>query len=141
MATKRPARASPELREAPLSPRYHPELHHPMGHCLRAQSSAQEWVGNHFPRPNTIQTFSQAQRRFDTAEIDVLIHDRPILQYIVANRLMENVKLAPLELDPQHYGFAFPEGSALREPVSRALLTILDDEVWEATLHKHVGGY
>lgn len=34
MATKRPARASPELREAPLSPRYHPELHHPMGHCL-----------------------------------------------------------------------------------------------------------
>ena len=33
MATKRPARASPELREAPLSPRYHPELHHPMGHC------------------------------------------------------------------------------------------------------------
>ena len=35
MATKRPARASPELREAPLSPRYHPELHHPMGHCFR----------------------------------------------------------------------------------------------------------
>ena len=35
MATKRPARASPELREAPLSPRYHPELHHPMGHCLK----------------------------------------------------------------------------------------------------------
>ena len=34
MATKRPARASPELREAPLSPRYHPELHHPMGHCF-----------------------------------------------------------------------------------------------------------
>lgn len=109
--------------------------------AVRAQSSAQEWVGNHFPRPNTIQTFSQAQRRFDMAEIDALIHDRPILQYIVANRLMENVKLAPLELDPQHYGFAFPEGSALREPVSRALLTILDDDVWEATLHKHVGGY
>ena len=36
MATKRPARASPELREAPLSPRYHPELHHPMGHCSGA---------------------------------------------------------------------------------------------------------
>ena len=38
MATKRPARASPELREAPLSPRYHPELHHPMGHCSGTQS-------------------------------------------------------------------------------------------------------
>jgi hypothetical protein len=33
MATKPPARASPELRRAPLSPRYHSELHHPVGHC------------------------------------------------------------------------------------------------------------
>ena len=35
MATKRAARASPELRGAPLSPRYHPELHHPVGHCWK----------------------------------------------------------------------------------------------------------
>ena len=64
MATKRPARASPELREAPLSPRYHPELHHQMGHCymfarrLRKhgitvtgfdslKGLSEDWLGNH----------------------------------------------------------------------------------------------
>jgi transposase len=42
MATKRPARASPELREAPLSPRYHPELHHQMGHCSVFKASGED---------------------------------------------------------------------------------------------------
>jgi hypothetical protein len=32
-AKQPPARASPELRGAPLSPRYQRKLHHVMGHC------------------------------------------------------------------------------------------------------------
>ena len=40
MAAKRPARASLELREAPLSPRYRRKLHHATGHCSRGLSAS-----------------------------------------------------------------------------------------------------
>ena len=79
------------------------------------------------------------QRKFDEGVVDVFIHDKEILQYLVTTKALVDVKLAPLSLVPQDYAIAFPEGSALREPVNRSLLSILDEEVWQTYLNQYLG--
>ena len=53
--------------------------------------------------------------------------------------MLQNVKVAPYMVSPQHYGIAFPEGSPLREPVNRVLLSIIENDVWENVLEDFLG--
>ena len=43
--------------------------------------------------------------------------DRPALQYFLQKQGHSDFKLAPFALAAQTYGFAFPDGSALRVPL------------------------
>ena len=47
--------------------------------------------------------------------------------------------MLPQTFDRQDYGFALPQGSALREPINRALLAIIAEPEWNQTLTRYLG--
>jgi len=106
---------------------------------VKSQSVAADWAQGQRIFVEPMQTFPQVQRKFDEGTVDVFIHDREILQYLVTSGTLENVKLAPLTMEPQDYAIAFPQNSVLREAVNVSLLGILDDPVWQTYLEKYLG--
>ena len=107
--------------------------------AVKNLSVAAEWANQQDEFVEELQTFPQLQRKFDEGTVEVFIHDREILQYLVTTKALVDVKLAPLSLQPQDYAIAFPENSALLEPVNRALLTILKEDIWKAHLDRYLG--
>lgn len=107
--------------------------------AVKVQSVAQTWAdeNNVFVRP--MQTFPQVQRKFNEGEIDVFIHDKQILQYLVNEKSLVDVKLGPLSLLPQDYAIALPEQSPLMEGINRSILKILESTIWSAYLREYLG--
>lgn len=106
---------------------------------VMSPSAADKWTSDEKIFTNKVEAFSQVQSRFNSAKVDVFIHDRPTLRYIVENNMLQNVKVAPYKVAPQHYGIAFPEGSPLREPINRTLLRIVENDVWDNVLEDYLG--
>lgn len=70
--------------------------------------------------------------------IDAFVHDQPVLQAIGLRDYPGLVRVLAGTFDPQRYGFAFPQGSALRKLVNVAMLRRLEDR--EYRLHL-IGAY
>ena len=109
------------------------------GSPLPAIEISPRLVGRQELKSKPVKTYGQVQTRFDRAEIELFMHDRPQLQYIVANDLMQNVKIEPYSVAPQYYAIIFPQGSALREPVDQALLQVIESDSWKLVLDKYLG--
>ena len=74
-------------------------------------------------------------------EVDALVYEAPILQYLAATRpSATGVRVLDGTFDNHGYGFALREGSTLREPVNRALLEVITTEDWRALLGTYLGG-
>jgi len=75
-------------------------------------------------------------------EVDAVVHDAPILRYLVKEREGEAVR--PLEVlgetfERQDYGLGLPSGSALREPLNRKLLEQLSSPFWREAQVRYLG--
>jgi len=66
--------------------------------------------------------------------VDAVIFDSPAVRYYANTAGKGAVKVVGPLYDGQSYGLAFPQGSALREPVNIALLQIMEDGRYD-TLH------
>jgi|SaaInlStandDraft_1057018.scaffolds.fasta_scaffold29473_3 polar amino acid transport system substrate-binding protein len=75
----------------------------------------------------------------ETGEIQAYVHDLPVLNY--ANREGgHGLKTMSIpEAPTQRFAFALPPGSPHREALNVALLEVMEDPVWKAILHEHVG--
>ncbi len=102
-------------------------------------SRAADWAQAEGITVRPLRTFAQVQRYFDEGEIDVFVHESPVIRYLVNRANLRRVKRAPLVIAPQDYALAFPPGGALREPVNLALLTIVDSPAWQAALRDYFG--
>lgn len=71
-------------------------------------------------------------------EADAMVYDEPILRYLV-NESDEDLRVLPGTFRRQDYAVAYPEGSALREPVNRALLQVLGSDPWQDVLERYLG--
>lgn len=88
-------------------------------------------------------------RRYDTAEaalnkvdnnqLDAVVYDKPLLQFLLTQLQLKNVKILPLTLTKQDYALALQDQSPHREAVNRALLQIVQSDSWEARLKKYLG--
>lgn len=75
-------------------------------------------------------------------EVDAVVHDAPILRYLVKEREGEAVR--PLEVlgetfERQDYGLGLPSGSALREPLNRKLLEQVSSPFWREAQTRYLG--
>lgn len=65
-------------------------------------------------------------RAFEAGDLEAVFFDGPILAYYLAQETTIEAHLLPRVFRPEDYGIALPQGSALREPINRALLRLTE---------------
>jgi ABC-type amino acid transport substrate-binding protein len=70
--------------------------------------------------------------------LGAVVHDAPILRFLIKERFEGELKVLPGYLERQLYGIALPQGSALREPLNAALLEIISGADWELTMARYL---
>ena len=104
-----------------------------------AGSASDDWLSGH---GIAFAGFPDASAGLDALareEIDAFVHDRPLLRHLINDPDRDALRLAPGDFGRQDYGIALPSGSAMREPLNRALLRHLDGDAWTGTLTRHLG--
>lgn len=94
-------------------------------------------------RGTSVRPFATVEAAVDALvddDLDAVVHDRPILRYMVGEGGAEGVHMLDLEFERQDYGIALPEGSPLRERVNRALLEYIGSDQWREQQTRYLGG-
>ncbi|MDA8747652.1 transporter substrate-binding domain-containing protein [Litoreibacter sp.] len=87
-------------------------------------------------------TYSDVESAFAAFEantLDAIFFDGPILSYYAKTRGTGKARIVPRVFKPENYGMALPTGSALREPINQALLTIREDGRYDRLRAKWFG--
>jgi polar amino acid transport system substrate-binding protein len=71
--------------------------------------------------------------------IDAVVYDRPILQWLVNKQFSGTLRVLPTSFDPQVYAIALPSGSNLRTPLNLALLDAVRSDWWQETVSTYLG--
>jgi polar amino acid transport system substrate-binding protein len=74
-------------------------------------------------------------------KVDAVVFDSPTILYYAHNEEPGKVAVVGNLFDPQYYGFLFPQGSELREPVNRALLKLRKTGQYDRIFNKWFGSY
>jgi ABC-type amino acid transport substrate-binding protein len=80
-----------------------------------------------------------ALRALSSDDVDVVVYDEPILRYHVKERFQGEIAVLPRTFESQVYAIMFPSGSALREPINRALLRVVRSPQWQDVLQRYLG--
>ncbi len=64
----------------------------------------------------------------DKREVDAVVHDRPMLQYLIKHARSGRYTILDKGFAPAYYGILFPRGSSLRKEVNIALLKAMENE-------------
>jgi polar amino acid transport system substrate-binding protein len=102
-------------------------------------STSSNYLDAHHIAFRAVATPLEGLRVVATGGVDAMVYDAPILQYLAKHELGGAVRVLPQVFDRQDYGIALPDGSALREPLNRALLDALAGDRWQALLERYLG--
>jgi ABC-type amino acid transport substrate-binding protein len=72
-------------------------------------------------------------------QIDAVVYDAPLLRYLAITAFKGRVEVLPGTFERQDYGIALQAGSALREPINRALLEMIHRNEWQDVLYRYLG--
>jgi ABC-type amino acid transport substrate-binding protein len=74
-------------------------------------------------------------------EVQALVYEAPILQYLTAREYPDRIKVLDGTFDNHGYGFGLRQGSPLREPIDQALLEISASEEWAEHVEQYLGAH
>jgi polar amino acid transport system substrate-binding protein len=80
-----------------------------------------------------------AMQSVQQGRTDAVVYDQPILQYRDGELGDGGLRLLPGTFEQQAYAFAVGSGSALREPISREILRIVDSREWVDLKRRYLG--
>lgn len=83
-------------------------------------------------------TPEEAVAALESGEVEAVVYDRPILQWLVAERA-SGLRILPETLERQDYGIALPTGSAMREDLNRAILRVIGSPSWRDVRTRYLG--
>ncbi len=89
----------------------------------------------------TAKSIDQAYEKLLKKEVNAVVFDSPTILYYARNKGAGKVSVVGPLFDIQYYGFLFPQGSELREPVNRALLKLRTNGIYEKLHSKWFGSY
>ncbi|MGK7395437.1 MAG: transporter substrate-binding domain-containing protein [Candidatus Cyclobacteriaceae bacterium M3_2C_046] len=87
----------------------------------------------------TYETPLQALNALAAEDVDAVVYDKPILQYILQQEIGDQIRILPQDFKPVHYGLAFPSRSNLREPVNVEILQLTVQPEWRDITAKYLG--
>jgi polar amino acid transport system substrate-binding protein len=86
-------------------------------------------------------SIEQAYQKLLNEEVNAVVFDSPTILYYARNEGAGKVSVVGPLFDIQYYGFLFPQGSELREPVNRALLKLRKNGIYDKLHNKWFGSY
>jgi ABC-type amino acid transport substrate-binding protein len=88
-----------------------------------------------------VKMIDQAIEKLLQHQVDAVVFDSPTILHYARNEAAGKVAVVGNLFDLQYYGFLFPQGSELREPVNRALLKMHETGQYEKIFNKWFGSY
>ena len=88
-----------------------------------------------------VKVIDQAIEKLLKHKVDAVVFDSPTILYFARNQAAGKVAVVGNLFDLQYYGFLFPQGSELREPVNRALLKMHKTGQYDKIFNKWFGSY
>ncbi len=74
-----------------------------------------------------------------SGEVDAVVYEAPILQYVVKNKGDTNIVVLDGTFDNHGYALMLKQASPLREAVNIALLQFISTDDWSSVLQKYLG--
>jgi ABC-type amino acid transport substrate-binding protein len=84
-------------------------------------------------------TASAAVAALSQGQVDAVVYEAPILQYVARTESAGKVSVLSGTFDNHGYGFGLRQGSPLRESLDRELLAFTATEDWNAILGRYLG--
>jgi ABC-type amino acid transport substrate-binding protein len=89
--------------------------------------------------PVSFNTPKDALLALRAGDIDAVVHDKPLLAWLVRQDFRSSVQMLETTFDLQNYAFAVPLNSPLRKPVGIAILDATQSPWWGQTVFRHTG--
>lgn len=106
-----------------------------------AGTASAEWLDGENVRFRAYDTLADGLDALQADRIDAFVYDEPIIRYLAQTAYQDTVEVLPGYFGRQDYGIGLPQGSDLREPINRALLSLIEAEAWTdavaRTLNRH----
>jgi polar amino acid transport system substrate-binding protein len=83
-----------------------------------------------------VKVIDEAIEKLLQHQVDAVVFDSPTILYYARNEVAGKVAVVGTLFDLQYYGFLFPQGSELREPVNRALLKMHETGQYDDIFNK-----
>jgi ABC-type amino acid transport substrate-binding protein len=84
-------------------------------------------------------TLQAGLKALQEGKINAMVHDRPILAWVIREEFSATIDVLNATFDPQSYAMALPSGSPLRKPLNAALLDATRGDRWERLLFQYLG--
>ena len=88
-----------------------------------------------------VKVIDEAIEKLLQHKVDAVVFDSPTILYYAQNEAAGKVAVVGNLFEIQYYGFLFPQGSELREPVNRALLKMHETGQYDKIFNKWFGYY
>jgi polar amino acid transport system substrate-binding protein len=88
-----------------------------------------------------VKVIDEAIEKLLQHKVEAVVFDSPTILYYAHNEAAGKVAVVGNLFDLQYYGFLFPQGSKLREPVNRALLKMHETGQYDRIFNKWFGSY
>jgi ABC-type amino acid transport substrate-binding protein len=106
--------------------------------AVLANSSAESYAAEQGARVIAYPTIEKALEAVKGDAVDAVLHDAPLLKRF-ARTSEDWLEVSPRVLTRDDYAFGLTNGSPLREEVNEALLSILNEPVWQSIQRRHLG--
>jgi len=104
-------------------------------------TAAEVYLKTHHINSKPYTTVWEGLRAVARHQVDAMVYDAPILRYVGKTEMPSAVRVLHATFDHEDYGLIIPQGSPLREPINRALLTVIREPTWDDVLRSYLGNY
>lgn len=104
-----------------------------------ANSSSEKYLISNQVNYILFKNINDAIEALAAGRLDAVVHDSPIIKYIIKKNYMTGLSVLPINLEPLYYGFAVPQGSKLREDINRVLIQKITSPEWKNVLFNYFG--
>jgi ABC-type amino acid transport substrate-binding protein len=84
-------------------------------------------------------TLDDALKALRDGKIGALVHDKPILAWVIREQFASSVELLDIGFAPQSYAMALTEGSPMRKTLNSAILEATQGDWWDRLLFRYLG--
>jgi polar amino acid transport system substrate-binding protein len=122
----------------------HGTVHHPADLAHLRLAAVNDGAGAVYLAPRhmrftSFESHEEALAALADHRVDAVVANIPTLRYLVSRHWQGVLNVSPIILEPLLYAIGLPPESPLREPVSRAVLRIVEEDRWRDVERRYLG--